>query len=339
MPVELTLLSEVPSSVEQLASALQQLPAGKATLGSEAPAIMWKATAPSMARHMHEELRKHWCLHSCDLLGDLHRAVLWLMAKPGKAPRDPAALRPISLQHPACKALTGLAIDRAKAERPHLHRQAPCFAYLPQRSAEDCLLRAFGHCKRVRSMMKAPMPHSPARKSTTCGGIQLCIDLSKAFDQIPRRLVEASVRHAKYSHETEVAMLTWLQGGTFEIPHKGLSGNVSCQKGIKQGSRGRPYEWNLVTKYILDSSHSQEARDGSNATSPISLMTITFSGQARRNGRYTRPFLKRPNFSIILRAMSPPELDEIGCFDSSEGPYTASLLQAIRGKARRWSFS
>ena len=35
------------------------------------------------------------------------------------------------------------------------------------------------------------------------------------------------------------------------IPHKGLTTTVPCSKGIKQGSRGRRFEWNLVMRYLL----------------------------------------------------------------------------------------
>ena len=67
------------------------------------------------------------------------------------------------------------------------------------------------------------MPHSKACKSTLCGGLQLCIDLSKAFDQVPRTLVEESMRAADFSASTEAAMTVWLHGGVFEVPHKGQS--------------------------------------------------------------------------------------------------------------------
>ena len=46
-------------------------------------------------------------------------------------------------------------------------------------------------------------------------------------------------------------MIVWLHGGTFQIHHKGLSTRVPCNRGIKQVSRGGPYQWNLMTRYLL----------------------------------------------------------------------------------------
>ena len=45
--------------------------------------------------------------------------------------------------------------------------------------------------------------------------------------------------------------MIWLQGGSFSIQHKGHSAVVPCTKGVKQGSRGGPFQWNLVTRYLL----------------------------------------------------------------------------------------
>ena len=75
-------------------------------------AIMWKATADCLAPLLHKQLQSSWCDQLCTLPQDWHRAILWLMAKPGKAPREPSALRPISLPHPVCKVLTGLALTK-----------------------------------------------------------------------------------------------------------------------------------------------------------------------------------------------------------------------------------
>ena len=45
--------------------------------------------------------------------------------------------------------------------------------------------------------------------------------------------------------------MIWLHGGCFQIQHKGHHTLVPCTKGVKQGSRGEPYQWNLVTRYLL----------------------------------------------------------------------------------------
>ena len=72
------------------------------------------------------------------------------------------------------------------------------------------------------------------------GGIQLCLDLSLAFVQVFRKLVEDSVQSAGFSPEVEAAILVWMHGGRYEIQHKGLAAEISCSYGTKQGLRGDP---------------------------------------------------------------------------------------------------
>ena len=83
------------------------------------------------------------------------------------------------------------------------------------------------------------------------GGFQLCVDMSRALDQVLRTLVEASISEAGFSRDVEAAMLVWLGPSTCVIRHKGLSTQVPCTKGIKQGSRSGPLEWSLITRYVL----------------------------------------------------------------------------------------
>ena len=169
----------------------------------------------------------------------------------GKGAQGACSAQTHQFADPACKVLTGLAVDHAKQEKPDLYESIPCFLYIPHRSAEDCLLRAFKHCREVRQLLKQPTAGRGKGPSKLYGGVQLCIDLSKAFDQVPRALVKASIRAAGFTEATEVSMLVWMHGGHFEIPHKGLQVDVTCSKGIKQGSRGGPSEWNLLTRYLL----------------------------------------------------------------------------------------
>ena len=128
-------------------------------------------------------------------------------------------------------------------------REYPCFAYIPGRSAEDCLLKSSAHCNQVKAMFSQHA--GPAQKPALCGGLQICVDLSQAFDRVSRSLVEESIRQAGFTREVEASLTLWLHGGTFRIDHKGHSVDIPCTKGVKQGSRGGPYQWNLVTRYLL----------------------------------------------------------------------------------------
>ena len=169
---------------------------------------------------------------------DWHVSALCLLPKPGKSPKHPKAPRPICLQHPICKVLDGLAVEHAVKERPDLFLWLPCFAYVKQRSAEDCILKAASHCAAVKTLLHKPDHPQAASRASLHGGRQICVDLSQAFDRVPRQLVEDSIRAAGYTPEFEAAMKVWLHGGVFQIHYKGLRTQVPCTRGIKQGSWG-----------------------------------------------------------------------------------------------------
>ena len=75
--------------------------------------------------------------------------------------------------------------------------------------------------------------------------------MSRAFDQVPRDLIEASILSANFSRATETSLLVWLRGGSYVVTHKGQQVTIPCKKGIKQGSRSGPMEWKLITRHVL----------------------------------------------------------------------------------------
>ena len=63
-------------------------------------------------------------------------------------------------------------------------RTMPLFAYLPHRGTKDCLLLVSDHCRTVQTLC-----HQHTRDPGLWGGIQISLDLEKAFDAINRKLV------------------------------------------------------------------------------------------------------------------------------------------------------
>ena len=152
-PVPIPALSCVPFTVADIERAIWHLPVHKATLPELPPALAWRAAASSLAAHIHATLQNHWCTQPfCTIPAEWYKSTLCLLPKPGKSPRSPNNLRPICLQHPICKVLDGLAVEYAQKERPDLLRNLPCFAYIPCRAAEDCLLIAGEHCRQVKTL-------------------------------------------------------------------------------------------------------------------------------------------------------------------------------------------
>ena len=73
----------------------------------------WKDIADALAEHMFNPLQACWCSNQpCHLPAAWHAATLCLLPKPGKPPKQQAGnLRPICIQHPACKFFTWLAAE------------------------------------------------------------------------------------------------------------------------------------------------------------------------------------------------------------------------------------
>ena len=80
--------------------------------------------------------------------------------------------------------------------RPDIMREFPCFAYTSGRSAGECVLRASMHCQTVKQLIQDRQSATPLGPASLQGGLQICVDLSQAFDRVPRRLVEDSKRSA-----------------------------------------------------------------------------------------------------------------------------------------------
>ena len=148
--------------------------------------------APHLAPLLHGILTKWWS-HNPPFIPSCWRdGWLCMLAKPRKAPSCPQNLRPIALQEPIGKAVLGLVAKIALGFAfPHLVSW-PLMAYLPYRSVLDCVLKVSQHCKAVRAMVTSQRggPHLRASAQVrykVCGGVQLFIDLTRAFDVVCRR--------------------------------------------------------------------------------------------------------------------------------------------------------
>ena len=107
-----------------------------------------------------------------------------LLCEPNKPPNRPEALRPICLQHPINKVLTGVHCQQFQELTFPKLRSMPLFAYMPARGAKDCLLMIATHCRQMKELcnLHAKDPAS----NGLWGGLQVSLDLEKAFDMVNR---------------------------------------------------------------------------------------------------------------------------------------------------------
>ena len=218
-------------SAQEIQTALQGLPAGKALPSDYMPAILWKEAAEVVAPSMEQ------ALHACPGRGTLvlgpewHSAQMCLMPKPGKPLKSVSDLRPIELLSPVAKSLAKMAANRL---RPFVQRAVeglPLFAYISGRQAGDALDRVFAHCAHVRKIAKGaynPIARKAGESRADClGGIQLSLDLSKAYRQaLQRARVEEELINLIFYVHAKAELV---------FQHADNTASVKLGRGLRQG--------------------------------------------------------------------------------------------------------
>ena len=246
-------LSQLPVTVQELEQGFARLPLTKALRPDVAPAGAWRVASESMAEQVYRQCQLSMCSEPCHIPQDWDKSRLCLLTKPQKSPSTPAALRPIALQHPITKVVTGILVTKVQEAKPDVHRPWPLYAYLPQRGTSDCLLTIFQRIREVRSSVQQHSKRTgrQSRAKDLEGGLMVTLDLEKAFDSVSREHVSDSIRMLGLEPGLEQLMLMFLAEGSYEIVHKGHYGVISGSKGIKQGSKEAPYEWCLTSILLL----------------------------------------------------------------------------------------
>ena len=250
---DLPRLEALPFSVEALHAELQRLPIHKALTPTAVPAVMWRSHARLIAPILHQEVQDLWCRDKCRLPRRWIAGHLALLGKPSKPPTKPAHLRPICLQHPCSKTLSGAVTRQASEFITPIFSEVPCYAYLAHRSTSQCLMRVYEHCRVVRELCVKTREHSRTHKvkTTLAGGVQVALDLQKAFDLVSRPFVLQCIDDAPMPPDLATSLKSSVLSGEYIIKHKAVSCSLEAHRGIKQGAKDAPLLWNLVVLGVL----------------------------------------------------------------------------------------
>ena len=183
----------------EIVLAIQQLKNAKAVPRSSPVAEVWKHCPHEFAEYFAEVFR---CSRQTapKLPTPMADRQLTLLPKPNKPLHRPQDLRPLGLQDPSSKVLAGLVRSRLFLQVKDWLLARPQFAYAEGRSIDEAISRVFQHCKAARECLKQGVDNVHARRAgqlVGCcgGGALLSIDLTRAFDTIPRTaLSRRSVR-------------------------------------------------------------------------------------------------------------------------------------------------
>ena len=248
--------ASAPFTYEEIFSALQHIPMTKATPQHYAPGACWRAAAKGLAALLHACL--HTCLHASPPQVPQHWKDGWLalLGKPAKCGRRPGDFRPICLQDPVGKALIQILANRLQPLVQQYATTCPQHAYLPHRSTEGALLELFRTCRMIRARCQEAVPNIQNKrfrqhKGTHTGGFILSLDMSNAFDIVPRIHIYHSLQEAGVQEGDIALIMEWLSGSQYHFRHGPHSHSVTTNRGVRQGCVLSPLLWACLTCYIL----------------------------------------------------------------------------------------
>ena len=197
------------------------------------------------------------------------------MAKPGKQPDQPAALRPIGLMSPSAKALAGLLRNTLHNQIKASLRWIPQYAYQPHRDLTDALARVHRwlrdfqahldtaggsrHAKRQREQQTGP-------QNLAVGGAVLSIDLKQAFDTVSREALTQALRNLGADEATIAAVIAIHDTSCYHIQQQDTATSVRTTRGIRQGCRLAHMLWVVISTAIL--ARLQEPLNGPHRQGP-----------------------------------------------------------------------
>ena len=246
----------VPFSVKQLETALEAIPATKAVAKHCGPGVIWKQHAQFLAPLLHSRLKEWWMHNPPHIPSSWRHGWLFMIPKPSKPAVDPAALRPLALQEPIGKAVIGLLIQLATSQAYDHMILFPIWAYMCNRSTMDAIRRVSLHCAQVRKLVWArrSTPHSRAAqlpRSGLYGGIQLCLDLRRAFDGVNRQKLFCRLGELNISSSIIQLLTSWHCESVYYVQHAHNDETIPVGCGVRQGCKAAPGLWNFYMILFL----------------------------------------------------------------------------------------
>ena len=243
-------------SREELCAAFARIPSWKATPKHMAPGMVWKAACEGLADVVGRELPNMWQGTHPWVPQSWRDGWLKLLGKPAKPGRRPEDFRPICLQDPVGKEVLRLLAARVKPAIVAYAEACPQHAYLPGRSTQGALLWIFGRCRQIRDKAQAAR-YDIYSKRAGCsvkaysGGFVLSLDLTSAFDLVPRDAIQASLREAGLQPEDVALIMHWLCESTYHLEHGHIRFSLATDRGVRQGCVLSPLLWTCFTCYVL----------------------------------------------------------------------------------------
>ena len=252
----------MPFTPQDLAAALRMIPTGKAVAAPCAPGPTWNSNADMIAPILYDILVRWWSSHTPWIPDSWRSGWLQLIPKPNKPPTRPENLRPLAMMCPIGKAVMGLLIQLATRQAADEFRKWPIWAFMAHRSTQDALAKVASHCRDVRALIQSQRstPHSRALnlpRMPICGGLQIFIDLERAFDNVNRVKLFGKLATLGIDMNITRILHCWHVDTSYYVTHDGESVPIQVQKGLRQGCKGAPFLWSSLMVLLLQEVQTQ----------------------------------------------------------------------------------
>ena len=239
----------------EVSAALSATSGRKALPPGHVPAVLWKLAGPDIAVAVAQSFNAYLGVGRLQLPETWNHTYLVLIAKAGKPPNKPANLRPINLLPMMPKLLARIAAVRLQPFVNAALRLTPQFAYVAARQTSDSLDRVLSHCMRVREKLKQYSGLDKRRRvrgGALVGGMQLSLDLAKAYDRMPRHLLASCMQRVGAPEELVTLVLYIHDHAKVLLSRQDLWEEISLGRGVRQGCGLSPLLWISFTLLIFD---------------------------------------------------------------------------------------
>ena len=240
-----------------LSCACAAAPLRKAVPPGHPPSAVWRLIAQETAITVSRVVNQAWMRGTASVPRGWSDAFLVLLPKPDKNGADPKHLRPVGLQDQVGKlTLQSLLMPHKDLIYQHTNKY-PQYAYTPGRSYRGALYRVFQHCDLVRSLCRKHHRNLQARYAggdvtKLVGGLQVSVDLTQAFDQMPRWLLLKGMRAMGLEEDFVSVLMRWITQSEYEISHMGHTRRFDASRGVRQGCVASPILWIIFVHSICD---------------------------------------------------------------------------------------
>ena len=256
LPCVASMLPGLPFDEQQLRAALRAIPCSKAVAKPFTPGLVWHALADLVAPLLYQTLEFLWDRPDPVIPTCWKDSWLILIPKPFKPPNKPESLRPLALQEPLGKCLIGLLSQIAQHTVLPYMIPCPIWAYLPTRTTQHALLRVAGHCRAGRQLVESQRATVFQRVHRTptfivCGAAQLFIDLTRAFDCIPRPELFGRLPEMQIDPRITHLLTKWHESTCYHVGVGEQTSPVRVGVGVRQGCKAAPLLFNTFLRTFL----------------------------------------------------------------------------------------